>query len=176
MNPIEYLQLLTETAQKLDIGQIDTLIERVKLARDEGATIWLIGNGGSMATAIHFAADLSKTPECPVRAMSLDNPALMTAISNDWSYRGVFSHPLQWARKNDVLIAITGSGNSDNVLIAADCFRGTVVGLVGFDGGSLGESIGFNGGILVHVPSDNYGIIEDLHCSILHMVVEALKE
>lgn len=175
MNPSEYLKELAETADKLDKAKIGAVIERVLLARDERAMVWLIGNGGSMATAMHFAADLSKTPAKPVRAMSLDNLALLTAISNDWGYRHVFTHPLKWAQTNDVLIVISGSGNSQNVVDAATLFRGTVIALLGFDGGELGWRLADKDAITVIVPSGNYGIIEDLHCSILHMVVEALS-
>jgi len=171
MNPKDYIIGLCRALQDLDKTQIGALIERVRLARDEGATVWLIGNGGSMATAIHFAADLSKTPDHPVQTVALDNPALMTAIGNDWDYKRVFSHPLRWAREKDVLIAISGSGNSQNVLDAAQNFRGTVVALVGFDGGDL---LGM-ADMVVHVHNSNYGIVEDAHCAILHMVVEALK-
>lgn len=176
MNPREYLKELANVAANLDKVRIGAVIERVLLARDEEATVWLIGNGGSMATAMHFAADLSKTPAKPVRAVSLDNPALLTAISNDWSYKRTFTHPLKWAAVNDVLIVISGSGNSQNVVDAALSFRGTVIALLGFDGGELGWRLADEDATVVIVPSDNYGIIEDLHCSILHMVVEALKD
>ena len=148
----------------------------------EGSTIFLVGNGGSAATASHFATDLIQCsrPEKGIRfrAVSLvDNVPLLTALGNDFSYEDIFTVQMKnLFSKNDVLIAISGSGNSPNILAAARLARemgGTVIGLIGFDGGKLAALCDY--AVLVKTNQNEYGPVEDIHMVIDHMVTSYLR-
>lgn len=145
-------------------------------------TIFLVGNGGSAANATHFAQDLSKGAiddpfaQKRFRAHALtDNNSLLTAVSNDIGYDAIFTQQLAtFARPGDLLIAISGSGNSPNVVRAIEFARahGLVsVGLTGFDGGALGRLADLQ----VHVPSHNMGLVEAVHAVIFHIVAARLR-
>jgi phosphoheptose isomerase len=134
----------------------------------------VFGNGGSASTAGHAVADLVKTATVEgqrrLRAISLvDNVELSTAIANDIDYDEIFSYPLEsLGRAGDVAVAISASGNSPNVVKECQWARPaalTVALMTGFDGGQIGPLADVH----VNVPSDNYGIIEDLHLSVCHM-------
>lgn len=154
--------------QALDLKAVAAVAARVEKARDEGKQVFLAGNGGSAATASHLAVDWCKTAAAPakplLRCQSLcDNAAFMTAVGNDISYDAVFSRQLEnFIGRGDLLVLISGSGNSPNVLEAAKLARGRgadVAAFVGFDGGRLKALAD----LVVHVKSSQYGVIEDLH-------------
>ena len=175
-----YLRQLKRVLDRIDGQAIDALAERVFQACSDGKQVLVFGNGGSAYTASHFVTDLVKTAAvegCPrLRAISLvDNYGLTTALGNDIDYEDTFLFPLTtYARPGDVAIAISGSGNSSNVVKACEWARDnglTVVALTGFKGGKIAELCHLH----IHVPSDNYGIIEDLHLAIGHMISQALK-
>jgi D-sedoheptulose 7-phosphate isomerase len=143
--------------------------------------VFTIGNGGSSSTASHMAADLAKNTIGPnmkrFRIMSLaDNGSIMTALANDLDYESVFSEQLvNVICAGDVLIAISGGGNSPNILKAIRYARlqsAEIVGLLGFDGGEAAQLVD----IPITVHSGDYGIIEDVHLAINHMLVEYFKE
>ncbi len=144
-----------------------------------------MGNGGSASLASHFACDLSKGTlqnvhddnEKRFRVISLtDNIALMTAYSNDLGYEHVFSQQLKnLVNEGDVVIGISASGNSKNVINAislAKKSKAVSIGLLGFDGGKLKEIVDLK----LWVNKDNYGIVEDVHSSLQHMICFAVKE
>ena len=145
-----------------------------KLERE--SSIFFIGNGGSAATASHFANDMAigtRTYEKPFRAISLcDNQAVITAIANDDGYEKIFSQQLQvLLKKQDVVVAISASGNSPNLLDAIDTAKkmNTItVGISAFDGGKMKEMVD----ISVHVPTEKgeYGPAEDAHMVLDHLV------
>ena len=172
-----------ESLQKLKkLGpQLRKVADIIRTARDEGNTVFTFGNGGSGSTAVHFASDLMKTATRPdlkrIRAISLnDNMPLTTAWANDSSYEHVFKEQLENLMKpGDVVIAISGSGNSKNVLLATEYARsngGITIGLTGFDGGSL-KSLA---SVLVVVPSNDMLRIEDTHLAICHLLVRLLRD
>jgi len=172
-----------ESLQKLKkLGpQLRKVADIIRIARDEGNTVFTFGNGGSGSTAVHFASDLMKTATRPdlkrIRAISLnDNMPLTTAWANDSSYEHVFKEQLENLMKpGDVVIAISGSGNSKNVLLATEFARsngGITIGLTGFDGGSL-KSLA---SVLVVVPSNDMLRIEDTHLAICHLLVRLLRD
>ena len=149
-------------------------------ARDQGRTVFIIGNGGSASTAAHMATDLCKVTAIDgqpgVRAVSLpDNVALLTAWSNDAAYEYSFSGPLQaYLAPGDVLIAISASGRSPNVLEAtrvANRLGAVTVGLTGFGGGVLAQLAR----ICLVVDADDYGLVEDAHLAINHALTAAVK-
>lgn len=165
----------------LDLEAIARLAEAVVAAQEAGRSVYVMGNGGSAATASHWATDLSKTAEReghpPLRCVSLaDNVAYITAIGNDLSFDEIFARQLEnLLQKGDLVVLISGSGNSPNLLRAAELARergARVAALLGFDGGKL---LG-----LAHVPvlvaSDQYGCVEDVHMSIGHIVAFYLKQ
>ncbi|MDE2999371.1 MAG: SIS domain-containing protein [Gemmatimonadota bacterium] len=155
-----------------DIASVITLMRK---ARDSGKRIFAIGNGGSASTASHFVNDLGKGAsvgrESRFKVIPLtDNVEWMTALSNDLSYEDVFVEQLKnFAEPGDVLLAISGSGNSENVLRAVRFANGKgchTVGFSGFGGGRLKD-------LACHcivVESDHMGRVEDIHLVLQHIV------
>ena len=164
----------------LDFTAVSATASALRSARERGATVYIAGNGGSATTASHMVTDLMfgrGLPEPGLRAIGLtDNQAVITATANDVSYDEVFARQLRrLARPGDVLILISASGNSPNVVRAAEVARELdviVIGLTGFDGGRLAGL----SDVSVHVPSppDAYGPVEDVHLIVNHMLVAAL--
>ncbi len=150
-------------------------------ARSARRTVFLIGNGGSASTASHFVTDLSKVAargDGPkLRALGLtDNTPSLTAIANDVEYARVFADQLAiLGQSGDVLIAISGSGNSPNVLEGVRAARAlgmATVGLTGIGGGKLKGMVD----VPIVVPSDSMQHVEDVHVSILHLVTAYLRD
>ena len=180
-NVQDYYQAVSDTLLKLPEGPVNEIIAALKQARAEKRRIFIFGNGGSAASASHFVVDVIKStirPDQPrYKIIGLnDNMPTVTAYSNDVSYDVIFSEPLAaLAEPGDVAIAISGSGNSPNVLRAMDTAKDmnlTRIGLTGFAGGRLKDKCD----VCVIVPSDSMQVIEDAHLVILHSVFLALCE
>jgi D-sedoheptulose 7-phosphate isomerase len=177
----EYMRHLATVLASIDTAQIAAFANVLLEARGRGAAVFFIGNGGSAATASHFANDLAIgtcTWEKPFRVMSLtDNVPVLTALANDLGYEEIFVRQLQvMLQPADVVVAISASGNSPNVLRAVEYAheRGAVtVGLTGFDGGRLREIVRCP----VHVPTSHgeYGPVEDAHMVLDHLLSAFLK-
>lgn len=176
-----YLDDVALSIQKLSREDIRNVVDQLEDAWSRNATIYIIGNGGSAATASHMANDLMKCTRVDharlLRVISLtDNVSIMTAFANDESYEHIFSAPLEnLLQPNDVLIAISGSGNSRNVIRACqyaidNC--ATVIGLCGDPGGILAKIATYS----VVVPAKLIGQQEDGHLIINHAVSLALRE
>ena len=171
-----YLGYLSDVLGALDENAIAGFVDVLLDARDRGARIFFLGNGGSAATASHFANDIAigtRSMEKPFRAISLtDNVAVMTAIANDDGYDLVFVQQLQTSMlPGDVVVGISASGNSANVVGAIDYANdngGYTVSLTGFDGGLISKKANLN----VHIPTNpgEYGPAEDGHMVIDHLV------
>ena len=171
-----YLEYLGKLLRKLDVSEIAGFIDIIRQAQEEQRRIFFIGNGGSAATASHFANDLSigvRNWNKPIRAIALtDNVAVITAVANDYGYDDIFLFQLKaQAVKGDVLVAISASGNSKNLIRAVEygnSFSMTTISLTGFDGGQLKNLTQNN----VHVDSEfgEYGPVEDLHMVLDHLV------
>ncbi|MGE5618405.1 MAG: SIS domain-containing protein [Sphingomonadaceae bacterium] len=182
MDPIErYLEEVAEMVRGLPREGIWRVVEAVLEARDRGSQLFLLGNGGSAATASHMATDLAKASLVPgakrIRAISLtDNVPLMTAWANDVSYEEVFAQQLtNLVQPGDLVIAFSGSGNSPNVLRAVEVARergATTVGFTGEPGGWLKDMVD----ISVVVPSRRIEQAEDAHLILDHVVSVALRE
>lgn len=175
-----YLASMGQVITAIDHDVIDAVSALVYTAWSNDRLIVTLGNGGSACTASHFVADLIKTAAVDgqkrLRATCLcDNVGLLTAIGNDLEYGDTFQYSLEaLTRQDDILVAISASGNSPNVVRACEhaCANGVrLVALTGFRGGQIGEMADLH----VNIPSDNYGIIEDLHLSIGHMIAQTLK-
>jgi len=177
-----YLEYVAGLLTALDTAAIARFIDELEAARASNNTIFIVGNGGSAATASHMANDFglgSATGDAaPFRALALtDNVAVMTAIANDASYEQMFVQQLRvHYRAGDKLVAISASGNSPNVVAAAKWVRehgGAVLGMVGFDGGALKDL----STVTVHVPTPRgeYGPVEDVHMVVDHLVTAWLR-
>lgn len=177
----EYIERLQRALQGVSREALDAAVEALMRCHGAGGAIYVMGNGGSASTATHMACDLSKGPTPPggkgLVVWSLtDNPALLTAIGNDLSYDMVFAEVIrQRVKAHDILIAISASGNSPNIvegLKAAKLTGCTIIGMTGFGGGILGAEAH----IQLHAPDYTYGPVEDVHLICNHYLVEAVKK
>ena len=167
--------------RNLDLRAIERLAEEIIEIEKSGRKIFVMGNGGSAATASHWATDFSKTARVEGRTLiqchSLsENVAYLTAIGNDFSFDDCFSLQLENILKaDDLVILISGSGNSKNLIKAclyAKKQKAFTVGILGFNGGNLKNLVD----LPILVPSDQYGVIEDIHMAIGHILTFYLKQ
>lgn len=171
-----YISYLKQILDGIDLQSIRLFIEAILDARERDATVFFIGNGGSAATASHFANDLSigtNDYEKPFKAVSLtDNVAVITAIGNDFGYDEIFVRQLRvQGNTGDVVVAISASGNSPNLLRAFDYAKSAgikTVAITAFDGGKLKGLAD----TCVHVPTapKEYGPAEDAHMVLDHLI------
>ena len=175
--PQEYYAAHQNVAANLPYQAMDRAISEILSAYERGASIFTFGNGGSAALASHFACDLGKgtlsshNGQKRFRVISLaDNIPLITAWANDHGYEHVFAKQLEnLIESGDLVFAISGSGNSSNVLRAlqvARTHRARTIGLTGFEGGKMKSLCD----VCVILPSDNMQIIEDFHLSVTHAI------
>lgn len=176
-----YTDTLSRVLSMLPFADLGRVLEILERAYTQRLQVFIAGNGGSAATASHMANDLIKGIALPeghgIRAISLsDNVPLMTAIGNDISYTEIFSYPLaQQANASDVLIVISASGNSPNILRAietAKVKRMTTIGFLGMGGGKAAGMVD----VPVVVPANDYGPVEDAHMIFDHLVMSYLKD
>jgi len=161
----------------IDDANIQIVIETLKEKSLNHNRIFVIGNGGSASTASHFVNDLGVglsrrgLIQFDIESLS-DNTAVCTALANDLGYEYIYSKQLEnKLKKNDLLIAISCSGNSKNILNAVKIAKdrgATIIGLTGFDGGELLRE----SDISLHIPTPNneYGLVENIHLIINHMI------
>ncbi len=176
-----YFYRVAETLTRIPAEPVERIIEIMRTARQGGRRIFIFGNGGSSANASHIVTDLVKSaiqpgaPRFKVFCLS-DNTPMLTAYANDVSYEVVFAEPLAaLAESGDVAFALSGSGNSPNVLAALERARGlglTCIGLTGRDGGKMAPLCD----VAVIVPSDSMQVIEDAHLVILHAIFLAFYD
>lgn len=177
-----YFRYLNEVLLAINPEEVGRFIDVILAARNRGSHLYFLGNGGSAATASHFANDLgigTRSWKKPFRAVALtDNVAAMTAIGNDYGYEDIFSMQLMnlGLKQDDVVVAISASGNSPNVIKAIEYAksRGAITfGLTGFSGGKLREKAQYG----VHVPSNKgeYGPVEDAHMVLDHLAFAFLS-
>lgn len=165
-----------DSISKEDLNQLMNILVD---AKDTGKTIFIMGNGGSAATASHYVCDFNKGvsygKEKKFKFICLnDNVPTMMAYANDLSYADVFVGPLKnFLQKGDIVIGISGSGNSENVVRAiqyANANGGITIGLTGYRGGKIKQLSKYN----VHVPVDDMQITEDLHMVLDHCMMKIL--
>jgi D-sedoheptulose 7-phosphate isomerase len=171
-----YLDYLGGVLKRIDVEEIAGFIKTLLTARDRGATVFFIGNGGSAATASHFANDLAigtNSYSKPFRVVSLtDNHAIVTAIANDFGFEEIFVRQLKvLAKAGDVVVGISASGNSPNLVKAFEYAKSAgvqTVAITAFDGGKLKKMR--DAGIHVPTGPKEYGPAEDAHMVIDHLV------
>ena len=180
-SPHHYLRGVIDVLKQLPVSAIDEVVDRLFQAYNRDCLVYLFGNGGSAALASHAACDLGKGTTSagrrPFRVVSLtDNIPLITAWANDTNYENIFSAQLQpFIQAGDVAFAISGSGNSPNVLNALCAARDAgacTIGLTGFRGGKMKALCD----VCITVPSENMQHIEDSHLCIMHAVFLAFRQ
>lgn len=178
---IKYISDIEIILEKSPVEDIDRVVATLEKTRESRSHVFIFGNGGSAATASHFACDLSKGTisegKQRIKAFALtDNIHLLTAWANDTSYDMVFSEQINnYVEPGDVVIAISGSGNSPNVLNGVNAARekgATTIGFIGFSGGKLKDLVDIH----VMVPVDNMERAEDMHLLFEHIVTACLRE
>lgn len=177
----DYLYRVETTLDKLPVNKIAEVVKVLGKARGQGHRIFIFGNGGSAATASHFAADLAKGARCSgeprfkVFALT-DNISLISAWANDTDYGSIFAEQLEnLVEFGDVTIAISGSGNSPNVLNGTKVARAmgaTTIGFIGFNGGKLQDLVD----IALVVPNHNMEQVEDIHLLLGHVITTCLRQ
>jgi len=176
-----YLNAVTEILKRLPHSMIEQIMELTYKAYLDDRFIFLLGNGGSAATASHLACDLGKgtvaSGQKRMKVMSLtDNTPLITAWANDTDYEHIFSEQLaHFVSPGDLVIGLSGSGKSKNVLNALKLARKSkalTVGITGFDGGEMKDIVDH----CLIVPSNNMQQIEDCHLIITHLIFSLLRD
>jgi D-sedoheptulose 7-phosphate isomerase len=176
-----YLQRFCREVERLDLGQVERLSDLIERAYEADRFVFIVGNGGSAASASHLCEDLAKCTlrdfegQKRLRVLSLtDNIAWVMAVANDLDYTRVFVEQLKnLAGPGDVLVAISGSGNSPNVVSAVEWANRnglTTYGVTGFSGGKV-RALAHDG---LHVPLDDMGMVESLHLAVFHWVIDDL--
>ena len=196
----EYRDMEVKVLQKLDLDSINTVINVLEDARKRNAHIFICGNGGSAATASHYAGDFNKGVNMGLAGLSShgtddksssehmsasgvsfynfeclsDNQPTMLAVANDESYAEVFRYPLSVKMKaGDIVIGISGSGNSANVVNAMDYAKShnaTTIAIVGYDGGKMKKMADYN----IHVDINDMQVAEDVHMFLDHLMMWVL--
>ncbi len=171
-----YFEYLGVVISNISLKEIENFVSLLLEARDRGSTIFFIGNGGSAATASHFANDIgigTREYKKPFRVISLcDNQAVITAIGNDDGYEKIFSQQLKvLLKEQDIVVSISASGNSPNLIDAistANDMNAITVGISAFDGGKMKDMVDYS----LHVPTEKgeYGPAEDAHMVLDHLV------
>jgi len=176
----DYYRRFVEVLQAFDREPLQGVLETLERVQASGSTIWVAGNGGSAAIADHTACDATKGTyvdgQPPLRTISLSsNVAMLTALSNDFSYQDCYWQQLvYYAKPGDALLLVSSSGNSPNVVEACRHARRegiTTIAFVGFEGGKLRELADH----VVWIPVDNYGMAEDTHQSLMHVLTQYLR-
>jgi D-sedoheptulose 7-phosphate isomerase len=177
----DFLQAFELLLARIDIDSIERIVRRLQTARDNDATVYIAGNGGSAATASHWVNDLGKATKRsgrkPMRVMSLsDNVSWLTALANDEGYERVFSGQLEnFAKAGDVLIVISASGNSPNLVNAVEQARKrglTTIAFLGFDGGELKNKV--DESLWLSTAKGAYGLVESGHSLLCHVLTDCL--
>lgn len=176
-----YMKRVNLAFNEVNQSSVDKVIYELKQYMESGARIWVAGNGGSAATASHFATDLSRCKNSKletIKVISLcDNSGLITAIGNDFGFEFIYSRQLSnLAIAGDLLIVLSASGNSKNILESLSWAKNNQVksiALTGFDGGKAKKMAD----ISLHVPTKNgdYGVTEDAHSIICHFLASQFR-
>ena len=173
----DYYDREKATIDKLDRKELNAAMNALLEAYEKGATVYVFGNGGSSATASHMVCDFNKGTcydlDKKFKFVCLnDNIPVMMALANDTSFEDVFYYQLlDRIQKSDYVLAISGSGNSHNIIKAVTYAKGLgckIIGMTGYDGGKLAKLSDYQ----LHVPVDDMQITEDLHMGFDHMIMQ----
>ncbi len=175
----KYYEGLAATMAKLDYEEISKAMNALVDCYENGGTVYVFGNGGSSATASHMVCDfnkgvsMKKSKKFNFVCLS-DNTPILTALANDVSYDDVFAYQIEKIlNKNDLVLAISGSGNSKNIIKACNVAKEAgvkIIGMTGYDGGKLFEMADYH----LHAPINDMMKAEDIHMSFDHMMATIL--
>lgn len=177
----DYLNRMCDLLRSLDSIEVESVAEVLYQAYERNAQVFIMGNGGSASSASHFACDLGKgtikNGKTRFRVISLnDNIALLTAYANDCGYENTFKEQLaNLLNEDDIVIAISASGNSENVVRAVQYAKGKgaiTIGFLGFNGGRLSNIVDYK----VWVNDFDYGRVEDSHMILTHLISRYFEE
>lgn len=176
---LSYFNKLKQTIDKIPIQDLNLIMNLLMEAKKEGRKVFIMGNGGSSATASHYACDFNKgvsfnkAKKFKFICLNDNIPSLM-AYANDLSFEDIFVEQLKnLFEEKDIVLGISGSGNSGNVLKAieyANCHGGITIGFMGYDGGKLKSIVKYS----VHIPINDMQITEDLHMVLDHCMMQIL--
>ena len=162
--------IANDDKEEMDVGMgVDVAIRHIR----GSDCVYFIGNGGSLAACAHMANDLSLAHK---RAIDLSSAANITCIANDFGFENIFNYQLKWQFNADfenVIIALSCSGNSKNIINAVEAFRdkATIITFTGFDKGNALRGLGH---LNFHVPSNSYGVVQLAHEAILHCIIDKI--
>lgn len=180
MNTIKpYLNEYIELLKTSELDKLCEIVNVLKMARSKKKNIFICGNGGSAATALHMSTDFLKTIDStsiPIKVICLNaNISIYSAIANDYGHEYVFSYQLSsLIQKEDVLIVISASGNSPNCCEAiktAKKFNGIIISFTGFNGGIVKDESHYS----FHIPNNDYFLIESVHLFASHVLTKELR-
>jgi D-sedoheptulose 7-phosphate isomerase len=150
---------------------MQTIVDRLLAAREQGKKAILVGNGGSASVVGHLQMDLCNAVR--VRALCFHDAPLLTALSNDYGYPAAFERCVQlWAEPGDVLVGISSSGRSENILRAVDAARAKACGIVTLSGFAADNPLRQRGDLNIYVGSTEYGPVETAHACLAHMLTD----
>jgi len=176
----DYMKEIQRGFESIDLVELETIVAILNDAIINQRTIFTCGNGGSAAIADHFVCDflMGTSAGASVQPMIhslVSNTPAVTAVANDIGYEDIFSFQLnRFGREDDVLLSVSSSGNSPNIIKAIETAKSKeikVISLVGFTGGAA-KKISDN---CIHIPCNNYGIVEDMHHSLMHMLAMYIR-
>lgn len=184
---MEYIENLLESINKTEIisgnakqhykyrDAFVILLDEFTKHKSQNSQMFFIGNGGSSAIASHMTADFMKNGG--MKTYSLYDNAMLTCMGNDYGYEYIFSKPLEYLlRSDDLLIAISSSGNSNNIINAINVAKSKGSTVITFTGFQANNRVKQMGDINVYVPCSKYGMVESIHNLILQQIVDEIME
>lgn len=175
-----YMNEIQKGFESIDVDDLEKIVSVLDSAIKRNRTIFTCGNGGSSSIAEHFVCDFLKgasteTSIQPIIHSLSSNTPTVTAVANDISYDDIFSYQLErYGKDGDILLCVSSSGNSTNIIKALSMAKSKnieSISFVGFAGGDA-KNISDN---CIHIPSKNYGIVEDIHHSLMHMLAQYIR-
>lgn len=176
IHTLEQTRIYMEGGKELGYeAGIQTLVECFTRHKKADTQIFFVGNGGSSAIASHMTADFMKNGG--MKTYSLYDNAVTTCMGNDYGYEYVFSRPLEFlGQENDLLVAVSSSGNSQNIVNAINTANAKNMETITFTGFKRNNKSKQLGAVNVYVPSEKYGIVESIHNLMLQQVVDLIME
>ena len=170
-----HLEITDINHNLLDLSEgLNDIIGKLLNYKKNNNKVFIIGNGGSAAIASHTANDLLRN--CHIPAMTLSDSSVMTCLSNDFGYEHVYAEQLKlFIKENDLLIAISSSGNSPNIINAVDTARKNKCSVITFSGFKADNRLRQSGDWNIYVPSMQYGLVELLHQILLHYLTDFIR-
>lgn len=177
----DYYRSFVDVINKFDKSTLPAVLDIFTTVAEAGGTIWVAGNGGSAAISDHTVCDATKLTyvdgKPPIKSVSLvSNGPMLTALANDFSYEDVFSKQLEfYLEPEDAVLLVSSSGNSPNVIKACEYANSRevpTIAFTGFSGGRLKELAK----VAVWIPVDNYGMTEDIHQSLMHLITQYISK